>query len=73
MIKRSVTIQNHRTSISLENEFWIELKIASNELMISTNTLVSKIDKERGLKKIGLSSSIRIWIIKRLKNKIMFD
>ena len=73
MIKHSITINKHRTSISLENDFWIELKIAANELNVSVNNLVSKIDKERNINNIGLSSSIRIWIIKRLRNKIKFD
>ena len=73
MIKHSITINKHKTSISLENDFWIELKIAAEELNVSINNLVSKIDKERNINNIGLSSSIRIWIIQRLKNKIKFD
>ena len=73
MIKHSLTISKHRTSISLEKDFWIELKIAAKELNVSINFLVSKIDEERNINNIGLSSSIRVWILRRLKSKKKFD
>ncbi len=63
-LKRSLTIAGHRTSLSLEPEFWDVLrKIASGERK-SLATLVGEIDNARGER--NLSSAIRVWILKRL-------
>ena len=62
--KRSVTISGHRTSISLEDEFWDELVLISKYREISLNELVSMIDKKRDN---NLSSAIRIFVLKSLK------
>jgi predicted DNA-binding ribbon-helix-helix protein len=63
-LKRSLTIAGHRTSLSLEPEFWEVLrKIAANERK-SLATLVGEIDNTRGDK--NLSSAIRVWILRRL-------
>ena len=66
-IKRSVKISNHRTSISLEKEFWLELVSASKKLNISLNKLITIIDKERLSNNIGLSSATRVWILNWVK------
>ena len=62
--KRSVTIAGHRTSISLEDEFWDELVLISKHRGVSLNELVSMIDKKRDN---NLSSAIRIFVLKSLK------
>ena len=67
--KRSVSLQNHKTSISLEKEFWIELKNASTTLGLSQNQLISKIDRQRHIGVCGLSSAVRIWILNWIKNQ----
>lgn len=64
-LKRSLTIAGHRTSLSLEPEFWAELKSAAQVENKSLATLVSEIDDSRGER--NLSSAIRVWILKRLK------
>ena len=69
--KRSVTIGNHRTSISIENEFWNELKKLSDYQKISLNKLILKIDNEKPKDYGNLSSYIRVWILQNLKIKIM--
>jgi len=62
--KRSVTIAGHRTSISLEDEFWAELiRIAAKQKM-SMNNLISSIDETRGT---NLSSAIRLHVLADLK------
>mgnify|MGYP000607033710 CR=1 FL=1 len=74
LIKKSVTLKKHRTSLSLETEFWEALnKIAENEKS-SIQSLISEIDIKR---KSSLASSTRVFIlqyyIKNLKailNKI---
>ena len=44
IIKKSIRIGNHRTSISIENEFWIELENEANNRKISMSKLILKID-----------------------------
>jgi predicted DNA-binding ribbon-helix-helix protein len=63
--KRSFSIQGHRTSISLEAEFWVALKDAAAEDGQPLASVISVIDKERG--GAGLSSAVRVWILKRLQ------
>lgn len=68
MKKISVIIAGrHSTSISLEEEFWIELQNISKERCLSINQLVTEIDSLR--EKENLSSAIRIYILRHLKNK----
>ena len=62
--KRSVTIAGHRTSISLEDEFWVELVRIAGERGESLNMLVAKIDDSR---ETNLSSAIRLFVLAHLK------
>ena len=62
--KRSVTIAGHRTSISLEDEFWAELVRIAGERGESLNMLVAKIDDSR---ETNLSSAIRLFVLADLK------
>ncbi len=69
MLKKSVIIANrHSTSISLEKEFMEELEIIAKENNKSINQLITEIDSTR--EQNNLSSAIRIYILKQLKNKI---
>ena len=61
LIKKSITIKKHRTSLSLEKEFWDALKIVAKEQRCSIETLVAKIDSNR---KTSLASSIRVYLLK---------
>ena len=61
LIKKSITIKKHRTSLSLEKEFWDALKIVAKEEKCSIETLVAKIDSNR---KTSLASSIRVYLLK---------
>jgi predicted DNA-binding ribbon-helix-helix protein len=63
-LKRSLTIAGHRTSISLEPEFWAALKREAERDGRSLATLVGEIDRGRGQN--NLSSAIRVWLLKRL-------
>ena len=60
-VKRSFSLQGHRTSISLEAPFWEALKEAAGRENVSLVTLVARIDAERG--NTGLSGAVRIWIL----------
>ena len=66
--KRSLTIGNHRTSISIEDEFWNELKKLSKYQQISLNKLILKIDNEKPKDYGNLSSYIRVWVLQKLIN-----
>ena len=61
LIKKSITIKKHRTSLSLEKEFWDALKIIAKEQKCSVENLVAKIDSNR---KTSLASSIRVYLLK---------
>ena len=64
-LKRSLTIAGHRTSLSLEPEFWDVLKTYAAQEHKTIAALVAEIDQSRGDK--NLSSAIRVWILNRLK------
>ena len=65
LIKKSVTINKHRTSIALEQEFWDVLKDISIEKNYSVEKLISNIDINRNA---SLASSIRVFTIKYIIN-----
>ncbi len=66
LLKKSFTIGNHRTSISLEPEFWDALKIIAKEQNVSLSKLVLKIDNEKPKDYINLASYIRVWVLKKI-------
>jgi predicted DNA-binding ribbon-helix-helix protein len=66
-LKRSITIAGHRTSISLEEEFWDELRRAAARDNITIAALIASIDGARG--KRNLSSAIRVWLLQRLQGE----
>lgn len=67
MQKRSVCIARHNTSISLEAEFWDELKRIAKAEKYSLNQLVAHIDKGR---KGNLSSALRLHVLQNLKSAL---
>jgi len=60
LIKKSITIKRHRTSVSLEKEFWDALSIISKEKKISVEKLIFYIDIKR---ESSLASSIRVFVL----------
>ena len=60
-VKRSFTIDAHRTSISLETVFWEALKDVAKAKRMPVAKLVQTIDRDRG--EGGLSSAVRIWLL----------
>jgi len=65
--KRSVTIAGHRTSVSLESEFWDELTEIAKARGISLNRLIAEIDQTR---EANLSSAIRLFVLAAFKERI---
>lgn len=70
-VKRSVQIDGHKTSISLEPLFWDMLKAAAEAEDIPINALVARIDVERITANTpsGLASAIRVWLVTRQKSE----
>jgi predicted DNA-binding ribbon-helix-helix protein len=68
-VKHSVTLKGHRTSISLEDDFWHALRDIAEEKGKPLNTLVAEIDVERGAE-TGLASAIRVYILRELQSRL---
>ena len=66
--KHSLTLKGHRTSVSLEEPFWIQFKIIAAEKNIALNELATEIDNARGID-IGLASAIRLYILHYITSK----
>jgi predicted DNA-binding ribbon-helix-helix protein len=65
--KRSIVVAAHKTSISLEDAFWNELKMIAGEREMTLSKLVSSIDlsREHG----NLSSAIRLFVLRYYTNE----
>ena len=63
LIKRSVSLAGHRTSLSLEPEFWAVIDTAIRADGLSLAGLIARIDEARGLE--PLASSMRVWALQR--------
>ncbi len=71
MTKRSVTINGHATSISLEAPFWQELKRMAEAAGLSVAALIARIDA--GPKTGNLSSALRLAVLNDLKARMSAD
>ena len=70
MKKHSITIEGHRTSISLETEFWHLLKLIAAERQQTVAQLVRFVDRRRNG---GLSSALRLFVLAQLSAKAGID
>jgi predicted DNA-binding ribbon-helix-helix protein len=61
-LKRSVTISGHRTSVSLEAEFWEALTEMAGQAKRPLAQMIDEIDKRQGRGK-NLSSALRIFVL----------
>ena len=67
-VKRSLTLRGHRTSVSLEDDFWRAFREISEEKSIPINELAAQIDAERDLE-AGLATAIRLYILSYYRSK----
>ena len=67
MRKRSIKIEGHATSISLEDEFWDGLQEIAVARDCGITNLIETIDNTRETQ--NLSSAIRLYVLKYYKNK----
>ena len=67
IVKRSVAIAGHRTSVSLEDAFWRELKALAERQGRSVAALIAAIDADR--RGANLSSAIRVFLLETLAGR----
>ena len=66
IVKRSVIIDGQKTSVSLEDPFWTDLKKIAHAQQMTLSALVAEIDgtREHG----NLSSAIRLFVLRLVRN-----
>jgi predicted DNA-binding ribbon-helix-helix protein len=62
-VKHSLTLRGHRTSVSLEAEFWQAFRDLCEAEGKPINVMAAEIDITRG--DVGLASAIRVFILRR--------
>ena len=60
VVKRSIVVAGHKTSVSLEDSFWIGLKEIARDSHLTLSKLVNKVDTERV--NANLSSALRVYV-----------
>ncbi|GGD92067.1 aryl-sulfate sulfotransferase [Aureimonas endophytica] len=61
-VKRSIAIRGHRTSISIEDEFWSEFQAIAEDRRQPVAALVAEIDAKRS-PAVNLSSAVRLFVL----------
>jgi predicted DNA-binding ribbon-helix-helix protein len=64
IVKRSVVIERHKTSVSLEESFWNDLKEIARYQRVTVSKLLENIDRER---QGNLSSAIRLFVFDQIR------
>ena len=65
VVKRSVVVAGHKTSVSLEEAFWNGMKEISGERSMTLSELVVEIDTKRQQR--NLSSAIGLFVLDYFK------
>jgi predicted DNA-binding ribbon-helix-helix protein len=68
VVKRSIVIAGHKTSVSLEDAFWKSLKEIAGGRHMTLSDLVAVIDSER--QHGNLSSAIRLFVLDFYRNQL---
>ena len=68
VIKRSIVLGGHKTSVSLEDAFWNELREIANVRNETLSSLVGSIDV--GRQHANLSSAIRLFVLGFYRNRL---
>lgn len=64
--KHSLTLHGHRTSVSLEPEFWQAFRTIAEERSMPLNALAAEVDAARGVDR-GLASAIRVYVLEYVR------
>ncbi len=66
--KHSLTLNGHRTSVSLEDPFWKAFIGIAKQRGLAINELAAEIDTRRGVD-CGLASAIRLYVLESLNER----
>ena len=66
--KHSLTLSGHRTSVSLEPEFWSAFREIAAERGLGINALAAEIDTARGAG-TGLATAIRLLVLAHFQDR----
>ena len=66
-VKHSLTLRGHRTSVSLEPEFWQAFRDIAADRGQTLNGLAIEIDEARG--DVGLASAIRVFVLNAVRDQ----
>ena len=69
VVKRSIILAGHKTSVSLEDEFWGGLKEIAGKRLMSLSTLVDTIDAQRQ-QGSNLSSALRLFVLNHYRGRV---
>lgn len=64
-VKRSVTIGGHRTSVSLEDAFWRELRVIARDRGQTAAGMIAVIDQKRP-PDVGLATALRLYVLSQV-------
>ncbi|SFA78701.1 Predicted DNA-binding protein, contains Ribbon-helix-helix (RHH) domain [Poseidonocella pacifica] len=67
-VKRSLSLHGHRTSVSLEEEFWEAFRDIARDRGVALNALAAEIDESRGMDS-GLASAIRLYVLRHYRQR----
>ncbi len=65
-VKRSLTLAGHRTSVSLEDEFWAAFRDIAEGRGLAINALAAEIDAARD-PETGLATAIRLHVLRHYR------
>ena len=68
VVKRSIVLRGHKTSVSLEDEFWKGLKEIAGKRLMTLSVLVDGIDANR--QQGNLSSALRLFVLDFYRSQI---
>jgi predicted DNA-binding ribbon-helix-helix protein len=68
VVKHSIVVAGHKTSVSLEEEFWSALKVIAGKRLMSVSDLVGSIDAQR--QRGNLSSALRLFVLEAYRSQI---
>jgi predicted DNA-binding ribbon-helix-helix protein len=71
VLKRSITLGGHKTSVTLEDAFWDELKRIAAAQGVPVGQLIAAIDSERRERQYpNLSSAIRVFVLDYYRSRM---
>lgn len=70
LVKHSIQIAGHATSVTLEPEFWHWLKFFAQAQGLSVNQVMAQIDETRAG---NLSSAARVWVLRQMETHLPDD